>query len=105
MVAYHLTRFSFSLAVSRQGFDYLNHLFFWKDDDDKEVDFVLHHKNEFEAPMEVKYRSKVDHRELGGLASFLDKTGVKSGLVLSRDELEERYDYLLIPASLFLMLV
>lgn len=105
VVADHLTRWAFSLAENRQVFDYLNHVFFWKDQKGREVDFVLYQEDSFEVPMEVKYRNRVDARELGGLASFLDETGVKSGLVLSKSELEGRQDYLVLPASVFLMLV
>ena len=71
----------------------------------KQFDFVLYKEDNFEAPMEVKYRNKVDARELGGLTSFLDETGVKSGLVLSKNELEEKQDYLILPTSVFLMLI
>ena len=76
---------------------------FWKDDKNREVDFVLYQQDKFEFPMEVKFRNKVDTRELVGLTSFLDTTGVKSGLVLSKNELDERKDYLFVPTSVFLM--
>jgi predicted AAA+ superfamily ATPase len=105
VVADHLIRWAFSLVENKQGFDYFNHVFFWKDQKDKEVDFVLYQQNNFEAPLEVKYRNKVDARELGGLTSFLDETGVKSGIVLSKNELEEKQDYLILPTSVFLMLI
>ena len=105
VVSDHLVRWAFSLVENKQGFDYFNHVFFWKDQKDKEVDFVLYKEDNFEAPMEVKYRNKVDARELGGLTSFLDETGVKSGLVLSKNELEEKQDYLILPTSVFLMLI
>ena len=105
IVADHLIRGMFSLVENKQGFDYLNHIFFWKDQKGREVDFVLYQEDDFEAPMEVKYRNRVDARELGGLGSFLDETGVKSGLVLSKNDLEERHDYLIIPTSVFLMLI
>lgn len=103
VIADHLIRWAFSLAENKHGFDYTNQVLFWKDDKGKEVDFVLYQADKFEVPIEVKYRNKVDVRELGGLSSFLDETDVKSGLVLSKNELDERQDYLLIPTSVFLM--
>ncbi len=57
-----------------------------------------------EIPIEVKYRESIDHRELGGLAGFLSETGTKSGIVLSKTQMEERRDYLVMPVSVFLML-
>ena len=53
-------------------------------------------------PIEVKYRNRVDHRELGGIAGF---AGSCRGLVLSKDELDQRRDYALVPAAEFLALV
>lgn len=42
---------------------------------------------------------------MGGLASFLDATGTESGLVLSKDTLSTRHDYLVVPLAVFLALV
>ena len=105
IVADHLIRWAFTLAENRQGFDYFNHVFFWKDEKGREVDFVLYKEDGFEFPIEVKYRKRVNPRELAGLGSFLDRNGAKSGLVLSKSELEEKWDYLVLPTSVFLMLI
>lgn len=105
IVANHLIRLAFSLVENRQMFEYDNNVFFWKGNDGRESDFVLYVNGTVEAPLEVRYRHNIDHRGLGGIASFLDATGTKSGLVLSKEELEARQDYLVVPASVFLMLV
>ena len=104
-VADHLMRWAFDLAENKMGFDYSNHVFFWKDRKGREVDFVLYHEGACEMPVEVKYRNQANARQLGGLSSFLDQTGSKGGLVLSRDLLEERRDHVVVPASVFLMLI
>ncbi len=105
IVSTHLIMLAFSLAQNKLAFDYFDNVFFWKDRKGREVDFVLYTENDFEMPIEVKYRNRVDNRELGGLTSFLDETNVKSGLVLSKNELDEKYDYLFLPTSVFLMLI
>lgn len=105
VVADHLIRWAFTLSENKHGFDYGNQLMFWKDNKNREVDFVLYQQDKFEFPIEVKFRNKVDTRELTGLTSFLDTTRVKSGLVLSKNELDERKDYLFVPTSVFLMFV
>lgn len=105
IVANHLIRLAFSLVENRQMFDYDNNVFFWKDKGGAEADFVLYVDGMIEAPIEVKYRQSINHRELGGIGSFLDATGAEGGLVLSKNELDIKKDYLVIPASVFLMLV
>lgn len=104
VVADHLVRCAFGLSGNRQEFDYSNHVFFWKDEKNREVDFVLH-AGGLELPLEVRYRKRVNHRRLGGLASFLSRTNVPGGLVLSRDDLQEGDGYAVLPASVFLMLI
>lgn len=104
VVADHLVRCAFGLSGNRQEFDYSNHVFFWKDEKNREVDFVLH-VGGLEMPIEVKYRKQVSHRNLEGLTSFLNRTKVPGGLVLSRDDLQECNGYAVLPASVFLMLV
>lgn len=105
IVADHLTRLAFALADNKMSFDYSNHVFFWKDSKGREVDFVLYKEDEYELPIEVKYRNSINAKQLGGLSGFLDQTGSKGGLVLSKDRLEERRDYLVVPASIFLALI
>ncbi len=103
-VADHLARLSFDLAANKQGFDYTNQVFHWKDGNGREVDFVMYQEKGFEVPVEVKYRNRVAHRELGGMTHFLDKSGARRGIVLTRDELDVRTDYAMVPVPVFLML-
>ncbi|MGB9002373.1 MAG: ATP-binding protein [Nitrosotalea sp.] len=105
IVADHLIRWAFMLSNKKQTFDYYNHLFYWKDDKGREVDFILYDGNSIEVPIEVKYRNKIDHKELAGLVNFLSTTGKKSGIVISKTDLEIRSEYVIIPASVFLMLI
>lgn len=105
IVANHLIRLAFALVENKQLFDYNNNVFFWSGEKDKEVDFVLYVDGTVEVPIEVKYRQKIDNSELEGIVSFQKKTGIKDGLVLSKHELREESDYLIVPASVFLMLV
>ena len=104
-VADHLIRWAFAVADSQIEFDYANHVFFWKDQNNREVDFVLYKEGRYEIPIEVKYRNHINAKQLGGLSSFLDQTGSKGGLVLSKDRLEDRSDYVVVPASVFLALI
>lgn len=104
IISNHLIRLAFSMVGNRQLFDYNNNVFFWNDDG-KEVDFVLYVDGKPEIPIEVKYRQNIDPRKLGGIGSFQAETGTKSGLVLSKEELGAKQDYLVVPASVFLMLV
>ena len=105
IIADHLIRWAFALSKKKQTFDYRNHVFYWKDDKGREVDFILYDGDGTEAPIEVKYRNRVNSVDLTGLVSFLDKTGTGSGLVISKSDLDVRQDYVVIPAPIFLLLI
>lgn len=102
IVADHLVRLAGDTAYNPQSFAYSRRVFFWSDRRGREVDFVFYKRDELEVPIEVKYRNRVDHRELGGIAGF---AGSCRGLVLSKDEFDQRRDYALVPAAVFLALV
>lgn len=104
VVAGHLIRLAEDASDNPQGFSYSDSVFFWRGEQRREVDFVFK-KGALEAPLEVKYRNCVDHRELGGLAKFLDVVGVERGAVLSKDSLEQRRDYSVVPVSEFLLMI
>ena len=106
IVADHLIRLSFALSSKKQTFNYFNHVFYWKDDKNREVDFVLYDGDSIEVPIEVKFRNKINHKELAGLVSFLSKTGKGGGgIVLSKSTFDVKDDYVVIPASIFLLLI
>lgn len=105
IVGDHLVRLAFDRSTKKQTFDYSNHVFYWRDDKGREVDFILHDGAGAEVPIEVKFRSSLRYRELAPVTSFLDKTGSRTGLILSKSELGARPDYVIIPASVFLLLV
>ena len=92
------------MSEKKQIFDSSSHVFYWKDEKNREVDFVLYDRGAIEVPIEVKFRSKVNLKELASMVSFLNKTGNETGLVLSKSLLDVRTDYVIIPASLFLLL-
>lgn len=104
IVASHLTRWAFDVSAQKLSFDPHNHVFYWVDDKGREVDFV-YAGGGMRLPVEVKYRSRIRHTELAPLARFLDATGAKAGLVLSKDTLDLRQDYAVVPACVFLMLI
>ncbi len=104
VVADHLTRQAFKMARYKHVFDYSDHVFYWKNHHNREVDFVLY-ADGLELPIEVKYRNTVNKRELDGMVSFLDQANAEGGLVLSKKEIEQRQDYLIIPAAALLLLI
>ena len=105
MVADHLIRWAFSISRKKQMFDYYNHVFYWKDDGGREVDFVLYDGDRIEVPIEVKYRNSLNLKELAPVVGFLNATGRKKGLVISKSDLDVRADYVIVPAAVFLSLI
>ena len=105
VVADHLIRWAFDLSGQRQSFDYFDHVFYWKDEKGREVDFILRAGEFAEVPIELKYRNKIKFRELSGLCSFLGKTGTESGIVISKSDMQSRSEYAVLPACIFLLLL
>ena len=104
VVASHLARWAFDVSAQKLSFDPHNHVFYWVDDKNREVDFV-YAGGGMRLPIEVKYRSRIRHTELAPLTRFLDATGTKTGLVLSKNTLDLKQDYAVVPACVFLMLI
>lgn len=103
VIGTHLIRWAFLLSPKKQTFEPSNHVFYWRDEKKKEVDYVLYDGAKLEVPIEVKYRNTP--KGFGGMYSFLHTTGKKSGIVISKDELDVKDNYVSIPASVFLMLI
>lgn len=102
IVANHLTRLAFNASTSKQNFDHRYRIFYHVENG-KEVDFVYDDSSSnMIVPIEVKYRNN-PKRDLAGMYRVLNKTHGK-GLVISKDRLDVSSEYVMIPASLFLLL-
>lgn len=80
-------------------------VFYWRERE--EVDFVLDINSLL--PIEVKYRNTILLRDLKGIIKFMERYGVREGIVVSKDLLQkmEQDDKILwlIPAWLILLIV
>lgn len=80
-------------------------VFYWRERE--EVDFVLDINSLL--PIEVKYRNTILLRDLKGIIKFMERYGVREGIVVSKDLLQkmEQDDKILwlIPAWLFLLMI
>ena len=93
----HLCRFAYGLNP-RDLFDPKDVLFYYKDKNEKEVDFVLFFDDQY-FPFEVKYQAKIADSDFVGFKSF------KKGILVTKDELGKYRDYVKIPVSLLLLLI
>lgn len=71
--------------INRFSTEFSKYVYYWRSV--YEVDFVVDFENMI-LPVEVKYRNKVDARDLKGLLGFMEKFGVKRGIVVSKDMLK-----------------
>lgn len=80
-------------------------VFYWRERE--EVDFVLDINSLL--PVEVKYRNTILLRDLKGIIKFMEKYGIREGIVVSKDLLQkmEQDDKILwlIPAWLLLLMI
>jgi predicted AAA+ superfamily ATPase len=104
IVADHLIRWAFGESKQKALFDYSNSLFHWHSEK-REVDFVLRmHPKKF-CPLELKYQPKIGRQDKQGVIDFY-KTGLSTrGVFLSKEELREDRNGVIIPVWLFLLLV
>lgn len=101
----HLIRLAFYLSKKKQMFDYSDYIYYWKDEKDYEVDYVLKNENTI-LPIEVKYTTKNTKKEgLQGLFSFKRKSGVENALLITKNELREDDGMVRMPASIFLLFI
>lgn len=105
IVADHLIRWAFCASPRKQLFQYDNHIFYWKDKTGHEVDFVYDDRGAIQVPIEVKFRNKIMRNDLTGMFNFLRNTETRYGLVLSKNYLQEKQDYVVMPVPIFLLLI
>ena len=104
IVADHLTRLAPELSLKGAGFDPAYAMMYWRSSKSgREVDFVVRDRHSV-IPVEVKYQARVRRDDLWGLTDFAKATGVRPGIVVSRDDLRVEGPAVLVPASVFLLL-
>jgi len=101
----HLIRLAFNISPKKQNFVYSNVLYYWRYGKDKEVDYVYNDGMGREIPIEVKFQNNLSVRDLDGIINFKKFTGVKNALLISKDKLELTRECVVIPASIFLLLI
>ena len=104
IVANHLIRMAFERSPKKPWFDHTLYLHFWKYGPDKEVDFVYNDAYGVELPIEVKFRERLNRRDLDGIIRFKKATGAKNGIVLTRDDLSSESECIKVPVAAFLLL-
>lgn len=102
IVSNHLSRFMFNLYPSSL-FDPSNYVFYWKNKK-KELDFAIALDDKF-LPIEVKYSDNIQKDDAQGIYDFM-KTGRSHdfGIITSRNRLEKKKRYAIIPLSILLLL-
>jgi hypothetical protein len=77
---------------------------FWRSKEDRELDFVVLGDSDM-IPIEVKFQRQISRTDLFALADFRKVTKSKGGIILSKDTLESRNGYSIVPVSTFLLLI
>ena len=103
-VANHCIRMAYNMASKKIGFSYQSSVFYWKSKNSKEVDFVVR-DNDSLIPIEVKYQNQIRTDDLHGLIDFKKATKTDKGIIITKNELRVENEAVLVPASLFLLLI
>ena len=102
LVGNHLSRFMFNLFPSTL-YDPSNYVYYWTNGK-REVDFIVELDGKF-VPIEVKYSDNIQKDDARGIYDFM-KTGRSHdfGIITSRNRLEVKNKYVIIPLSILLLL-
>ena len=103
-VANHCVRMAFDMVRKKIGFDYQSSVFYWKSKNKREVDFVVRDGDSL-IPIEVKYQNNIKKDDFYGLIDFKKATKTKRGIIITKNDLRVENEAVLIPASLFLLLM
>ena len=101
VVATHLMRLA-RLVTGDDMLDTRRSVFYWTDKKSRPVDFVLDLGGDVRVPLKM-HTGRVTRRDMSALTRFLNQTRY-SGLLLGQGELSIHRDYIIVPASVFLML-
>lgn len=104
VVASHMIRLAFSRSRKKRTFASSEHVCFWRGRG-SEVDLVYNDGAGIEVPIEVKFQSGINNRDLDGLINFKRAARVNRALMVTRDRLSEHRECAMIPASMFLLMV
>jgi len=99
----HAIRLAFLLSDQKHTFDPMSSVFYWRTDD-KEVDLVVRINGDF-LPIEVKYQTEISSGDLFAISKFRATTGSRFGIILSKDQTQVGRNAVILPMSLFLLLV
>ena len=105
IVANHMIRLAFLRSHKKQTFVYSNHIYYWKYGKDNEVDLIYNDGLGIEIPIEIKFQNKLTNRDLDGIINFKKYTGTKNALLLTKDILSVERECVMIPISIFLLLI
>jgi len=100
----HITRLAFGLSAQRHTFEPTSSVFYWQSKKDREIDFVVRANGRL-IPIECKCQEEPQSDDLFAIAEFSSLVRGKCGLIASKDVLDVRRNAVLIPLSVFLLLV
>jgi len=104
IVGDHLIRLAFGLNEQKQNFNYHNHVFYWNKERTTEVDFIFKTEN-IELPIEVKFQNKIESKHFKGLKYYNEISQCDSSLMISKNDMDTTDNSIIIPASVFLLLI
>lgn len=101
IVADHLIRFAYNRNPN-DFFDARNEIFFYEPRN-TEIDFVLNMGKKL-LPIESKYRNDIPYSSIKTVSSFAKNNNLR-GIIVTKNDYEIKDNYILLPASIFLVLI
>jgi hypothetical protein len=100
----HIVRLAFSLCAHKHTFEPATSVYYWRSKKDREIDFVVRTNDDL-VGIECKCQEEIQPEDTFTMAEFNSLVQAKYGLIVSKDTLEVERNTVVIPLSLFLLLV
>lgn len=103
VVCDHVVRLAFTLSSQKHTFEPASSVFYWRSKRNREIDFVVRANGNL-IPIECKYQEEPHADDLFAFAEFNSLVHGKSGLMISREILDEKRNAVILPLPLFLLI-
>jgi hypothetical protein len=100
----HIIRLAFGSSPQRHTFEPTSSVFYWRSKKNREIDFVVRTNGQM-IPIECKCQEEIQSDDLFAIAEFNSLVRERCGVIVCQDTLDVRRNAILIPLSLFLLLV
>jgi len=106
VICNHAIRLAFLFSNQKHTFDAAAKLFYWRiaNEKDKEIDIAIKNNDGF-IPLESKYQEDINSSDLFAITKFRSMTKSSMGIILTKEQYKVKRNAVILPVSIFLLLI